>query len=79
MKRYTILAVLVALTCFGLALQVSAAQAAPSVRGLQAFSSQSNYMSLAGYLRWHYFMENSVWISQGEAKDLVRSQVYAAK
>ena len=78
MKRFTILAVLAALTCIGFAQQASA-QAVPSVRGLQAFSPQAKYMSLTGYLRWQYFKENNVWISLEEAGELVRSQVRATE
>jgi hypothetical protein len=74
MQRYTILAALAVLTLFGLARQASAQQAVPNIRGLQAFSPQARYMSLTGYLRCQYFMENNVWISQVEAQELVRSQ-----
>ena len=73
MKRFTILAVLAALISFGFVQQASA-QGVPSIRGLQAFSPQTRYMSLAGYLRCQYFMENDVWISLEEAQELVRSQ-----
>ena len=73
MKRYTLLAVLLALTVVGCAKQASA-QTVPSTQNLQAFSSQAKYMSLAGYLRWQYFKENNVWISHTEAEQLVKSQ-----
>lgn len=73
MKQLTILAALVVLTIFGLARQASA-QAVPSTIGIKAFSSQAKYMSLAGNLRWQYFMANNFWISLDEAEELVRSQ-----
>jgi len=78
MKHFTILAVLTALTVFAFAPQASA-QAVPSIRGLQAFSPQVQYLSLAGYLRWQSYKENSVWISQQEARELVRSQESTTK
>ena len=76
MKQFTILAVLAVLTLFGCAQQASA-QAVPSIIGIQAFSTQANYMSLAGYLRWQTFKESNVWISLAEAKELVSTQVRA--
>ena len=74
MKRFIILAVLAALTVIGFP-QQAYAQTIPNVQGLQAFTSQDQYMSLTGYLRWQYFKENNVWITLGEAGRLVRSQV----
>lgn len=76
MKRFTILAVMAALTTFGFARQ---AQAVPSIIGIQAFSVQAQYLSLAGYLRWQTFMESNMWISRAEAEEVVRSQVRATK
>ena len=78
MQRFTILAILAALACFGFAQQASA-QTVPNIRGLQAFSTQASYMSLAGFLRWQYFMENNVWVSREEAGELIRSQVSTTK
>lgn len=74
MKRFTILAALTGLTIFGFTQQATA-QTVPSIQGIHAFTTQASYMSLAGYLRWQYFAENNVWISQKEAKELVKSQV----
>jgi len=73
MKRFTILAALAALILFGFT-QLASAQAVPSIHGIQEFSPQAKYMSLSGYLRWQYYTENNVWISQEEAVALVRSQ-----
>ena len=78
MKQLTMLAVLAAITFFGIA-QPASAQSVPNVMGLEQFSAQSQYMSLPGYLRWQYFEENNVWISVAEAGHLVRSQQLAAK
>ena len=63
-----------ALTMLGFAASVSA-QNIPSVRGLTPFTPQTRYMSLAGYLRWQYFVQNTAWISIEEATELVRSQL----
>ena len=78
MKQLTVLAVLAAMTLFGIAQQASA-QSVPNMQGLQKFTVQDNYMSLSGYLRWQYFKENNVWISSAEASELVRSQQIAAR
>lgn len=52
------------------------AQTIPNVQGLTPFSPQAKYMSLPGYLRWQYYMQNDgVWISIEEAQELVRSQL----
>lgn len=74
MKRFSILAILTALTVFGFAQQASA-QAVPDTGSLQAFSQPASYMSLAGYYRWQYFKEHNVWISQEKAEESVISQV----
>ncbi len=54
--------------------QPASAQTIPNVRGLQAFTAQTNFMSLPGYLRWQYFVENDTWISRSEARSLVSAQ-----
>jgi hypothetical protein len=73
MKTLTVLAILAGLTLLGLA-KPAAAQAIPHVENLQRFTAEANYMSLAGYLRYQYFIENDVWITRVEAIQLVRSQ-----
>ncbi len=73
MKRYTILVVSMMLLCCGLAQQVQASTV-PRIHGLQAFTMQTAYMSMTGYLRWQYFKENNVWISQQEVGALVKAQ-----
>ncbi len=70
MRKISLLLLVVLFGMTGLAL----AQAAPSVRGLQPFTPQTRYMSLAGYLRWQYFKQNNAWISMEEAVQLVNSQ-----
>ncbi len=57
-----------------LALAPASAQQVPSVRGLRSFSPQTNFMSLEGYLRWQYHVENNVWISRAEAESLAKTQ-----
>ena len=48
-----------------------------NVAGLQPFAAESNYMSLAGYLRWTTFKEQGVWLSMPEAKRIVAQQTMA--
>lgn len=47
------------------------------VAGLQPFAAESNFMSLAGYLRWMTFTEQGVWLSMPEAKRIVAQQTMA--
>ena len=46
----------------------------PDVSGLQPFAAETNYMSLAGYLKWTAFKGNGVWLSTAEAQRVVTSQ-----
>ncbi|HUW13999.1 MAG TPA: hypothetical protein VM537_30020 [Anaerolineae bacterium] len=46
----------------------------PDVSGLQPFAAETNYMSLAGYLRWTAFKEQHVWLSMAEAQRIVAAQ-----
>jgi hypothetical protein len=58
--------------------QPAAAQAGgeyADVSGLNAWSPESNYMSLAGYLRWMTYTEKGVWLSMAEAKRIVAGQL----
>lgn len=77
MKKLLILGA-VAATMFAAFAQPASAQVVPNVRGLEAFTAETNYMSLAGYLRWQYYQENTAWISRAEAVALVRDQVGTA-
>lgn len=52
----------------------AAAAEYPSVGGLQPFAAETNYMSLAGYLRWMVFEKEGVWLSMPEAKRIVAEQ-----
>ncbi|HEY3416786.1 MAG TPA: hypothetical protein VGM23_07880 [Armatimonadota bacterium] len=70
MKRIVVALILASIAVMGLSLQASA-QTIPTVKGITAFSAQANYMSLAGYLRWQYFVQNKTWISPQEAQNLV--------
>lgn len=45
-----------------------------NVAGLQPWSPETNFMSLAGYLRWMTFKEQGVWLSMAEAKRIVAEQ-----
>ena len=72
MNRFLLLVVL-ALAFAGFTAQAGA-QNIPSVRGLEPHAPQTKYMSLSGYLRWQYFVQNNTWISIEEANELVKSQ-----
>ncbi len=73
MKKLLITAVLIGIAAFSIA-QPASAQTIPNVKGLTPFTGATNYLSLPGYLRWQYFMENKVWISVKEATQLATSQ-----
>jgi len=51
-----------------------AASGYPDVSGLQPFSAETNYMSLAGYLKWTAFKDQQVWLSMAEAQHIVTAQ-----
>jgi C4-dicarboxylate transporter len=46
----------------------------PNVSGLQPFAAETNYMSLAGYLKWTAFKDQQVWLSTAEAQHIVAGQ-----
>ncbi|MHB9022985.1 MAG: hypothetical protein ACYC7E_02260 [Armatimonadota bacterium] len=73
MRRLVVALILASFTILGLSLQASA-QTIPTVTGITPFSAQANYMSLAGYLRWQYYVQNQTWISPQEAQELVNNQ-----
>jgi hypothetical protein len=52
----------------------AAAQQFPNVSGLTPFSSEANFMSLPGYLRWLVFQQTGQWITYAEAARIVREQ-----
>ena len=74
--KVLVLVVLVMLgTITALATPPAAAADYTSVAGLQPWSAESNYMSLAGYLRWMTFKEQGIWLSVPEAKRIVSEQI----
>lgn len=77
MKTVCIAAVFAIMMMTGLVQQASA-QAVPDVRNLTAFSAETRYMSLPGYLRWQMYLENGTWISRRQAVALVRNQLSPA-
>lgn len=77
MKTVYVLALFAGMALLGLA-KPAAAQTIPNVRGLTPFTAETNFMSLTGFVRWQYFVENSVWLSRAEATSLVRSQAGTA-
>jgi hypothetical protein len=46
----------------------------PGVSGLEPFSAEANFMSLAGYLRWLMFQQQGQWLSRVEAERIVNQQ-----
>jgi hypothetical protein len=70
------LLVLFALLGMLVALATAPASAAEytNVAGLEQWSAESNYMSLAGYLRWMTFREQGIWLSMPEAQRIVAQQ-----
>lgn len=54
------------------------AQQVPNVANLTPFSTEANYMSLPGYLRWLMFEQTGNWITRAEAVRLVNEQLAAA-
>lgn len=77
MKTIGLFIMLGVIAAIGTALPARAQQV-PSVVGLQPFTSETNYMSLPGYLRWQYFLEANVWLSRNEAVALVNQQLRVA-
>lgn len=73
MKKVYLIAALIGIVSFG-SIRPASAQTIPNVKGLTPFTSATNFLSLPGYLRWQYFMENKVWISVKEATQLATSQ-----
>lgn len=59
----------VVVTCSISTTKVAAQNAYPSVSGLTAFTQETNFMSLAGYLRYRYFLDSGRWISRAEAEN----------
>lgn len=49
--------------------KVSAQTTYPNVSGLTAFTQETNYMSIAGYLRYRYFLDSGRWISREESEN----------
>ena len=62
-------------TMVALATPPASAAEYTQVTGLQPFAAESNYMSLAGYLRWTTFKEQGIWLSMPEAKRIVAEQI----
>jgi len=73
-KKIVVLGIFTSFVMMGMAKPASA-QVIPNVRGLQPFTAATSFMSLPGYARWQYFMENDVWISRAEAAALVNAQI----
>lgn len=53
------------------------AQQYPNVASLKAFSTEANFMSLPGYLRWVTFQQTGQWITYAEAERIVKQQTTA--
>lgn len=46
----------------------------PNVAGMTAFSAETNFMSLPGYLRWITWRDQQVWLTREEATRIVAAQ-----
>ncbi len=71
---WTLLILVAVAMLFAMGTTPAAAADYPNVSGLQPFAAESNYMSLAGYLRWMTFKEQGVWLSMAEAQRIVAEQ-----
>jgi len=77
-----LLVMVLSVMIIGITAQPAAAQAQtsmaggeyPNVSSLQPFTAETNYMSLAGYLKWTSFKDNGVWLSRAEAQRIVTAQ-----
>ena len=70
MKKLIVLGMLAGLTLAALSTPASA-QSYTAVAGLRPFTAETNYMSLAGYVRWQHHVATGVWITRAEAKSLI--------
>jgi len=73
MRKFAMVAVGVLLASAVLS-GVASAQQYPSVSNLQAFSAQTNYMSLPGYLRYLVDQQSGQWLTYEEAARVVQQQ-----
>jgi hypothetical protein len=73
MRKFAIVAV-GALLASAVLTGVASAQQYPSVANLQAFSAQTNYMSLPGYLRYLVNQQSGQWLTYQEASRVVQQQ-----
>ncbi len=73
-KLNIVLVVAVILVGGGMAASLANAQSYPDIRGKQPFTQEANYMSLPGFLRWHYLWMSGRWISRAEARLAVQQQ-----
>jgi hypothetical protein len=53
---------------------MASAQPAPNVSNLSPFSAETNYMSLAGYLRYVNHQQTGQWLTMPEAVRIVQQQ-----
>jgi hypothetical protein len=74
-KAWVLVVLVLAGTMIALATPPASAQEYTAVAGLQPWSAETNYMSLAGYLRWMTFKEQGLWLSVPEAKRIVAEQI----
>lgn len=72
--RNLVLALLTAVVLWGVSAGAAHAQPFPSIASLAPFAAETNYMSLAGYLRWVSHHETGVWLTYAEAERIVHQQ-----
>ena len=44
------------------------------IAGLQPFTAEANYMSLAGYFRWQHFLDHGQWLTMMEARRMLKAE-----
>ena len=72
MKKLVVLAVIGFI--LAVVLPPAFAQQYPDVSKLKPFSTESDYMSLPGYLRWLVFQQMNQWLTYAEAGRIVNQQ-----
>jgi hypothetical protein len=77
MKAWILVVLVMVAMVMAVATMPASAAEYKDVSGMKPFAAESNYMSLAGYLRWMTFKEQGLWLSMAEAKQIVAEQMAA--
>jgi hypothetical protein len=73
LRKFVVLAVAVGVA-WSVFTGLASAQQYPNVGNLKPFSAETNFMSLAGYLRYLVHQQTSQWITPEEANRVVKQQ-----